>query len=216
MEKSDSSQTFTSSENNKSVYYICDVCAHNIPAPADHRSAMHCPTCGHTNHRLTEKDSFKALIFTLTAVIFYIPANLLPFMSLEFYGNINKATIWSGIMSLAESGSWFIAIVVFVASMLVPFLKLAIMLYLTLTSHTGSRPRFKTQLYGFVEAIGRWSMIDIFLLTILVAIMKIASWTSVHAEVGALMFLLVVIFTMLASSFYDPKLIWKNVNEKQD
>jgi len=216
VKNSDTSLPPATDSSNKSIYYICDICAHNIPAPKDHRSAIRCPTCGHTNHRLTEKDSTKALIFTLTAVIFYIPANLLPFMSLEFYGNINKATIWTGIMDLAESGSWLIALVVFLASILVPFMKLVIMLYLTLTSHNGKNPRFKTRLYGFIEAIGRWSMIDIFLLTILVAIMKIASWTSVHAEPGALMFLLVVIFTMLASTYFDPKLIWKNVDEEQN
>lgn len=146
--------------------------------------------------------------YSLTALIFYIPAMAFPFMSIELYGARTSATIWGGIVSLAEAGSWAIALVVFLASILIPLVKLVILFYLALSSQIGNA-RFKTRLYHFVEVIGRWSMLDIFLLAVLVAIMKLGPWTRVEPQPGAVMFALVVIFTMLASAKFDPQLLWK-------
>lgn len=152
---------------------------------------------------------------TLTALIFFIPANLMPFMTIELYGTSNSATIWQGIRSLAESGSLFIAIVVFIASILLPGLKLLILLYICLTKNHLKNQKLKTKLYLFIESIGRWSMLDIFLLAVMVAVMKLGPWTRVEPGAGALFFLLVVIFTMLASSNFDTRLIWQNKNKVQ-
>lgn len=154
-----------------------------------------------------------AMIFTLTALIFYIPANIFPFMTIEFYGNRNSSTIWSGIVSLSESGSWTIAIIVFLASMLIPFCKLVILFYLSLTAHTKTRIPFKLKLYKIVEAIGRWSMLDIFLLAVLVAMMKIGHIAHVEPEPGSFLFAMVVIFTMLSSEFFDPRILERDNDE---
>ena len=154
------------------------------------------------------------MIFSLTALIFYFPANIFPFMTIEMYANKNTATIWGGIVSLADSGSWLIAIIVFLASMLIPFVKLVILFYLGLTARNKKNPRFKTKLYHMVEAIGRWSMLDIYLMAVLVAIMKLGRWTTVEPRVGSLLFAFVVIFTMLASAYFDPKLLWKDENDE--
>jgi len=148
----------------------------------------------------------------LTALIFYVPANLFPFMTIELYGRRNSSTIWGGIVSLVEAGSLFIAIIIFLVSLLIPLLKLIILFYLAIGTRNAKRARFKTSLYRFVEAIGRWSMLDIFLLAVLVAMMKLGNWTTVTPEPGALMFALVVIFTMLASAYFDPRSIWRNHN----
>ena len=145
--------------------------------------------------------------FSLTALIFYIPANFYPFMTVEFYGNRNSSTIWGGIVSLADAGSWFIAIVVFLASLLIPFLKLAILFYLAARAKTGKHRKFKVKLYEFVEVIGRWSMLDIYLLAVLVAMLKLGKFSTVEPEPGAMFFLFVVIFTMLASAKFDPDVI---------
>ena len=154
------------------------------------------------------------MIFALTAMIFYFPANIFPFMTIEMYSNKNSATIWGGIVQLADSGSWPIAIVVFLASMLIPIVKLIILFYLGLTAQNKQHPRFKTKLYHIVEAIGRWSMLDIYLMAVLVAVMKLGRWTTVEPEIGSLLFALVVLFTMLSSAYFDPKLIWEDKNGK--
>lgn len=194
----------------KPSHYMCHVCGYDIEAPLDPSESFVCSRCGHKHVRHNAKSATMTLVFTLTALIFYIPANIYPFMTIELYGNRNSSTIWSGIVSLAQDGSWAIAIVVFLASLLIPFLKLIILFYLSLTNSTHAHPRFKTKLYFVVEAIGRWSMLDIFLLAVLVAIMKLGHWTTVEPEIGSLLFLFVVIFTMLASAQFDPKLLWKD------
>lgn len=146
----------------------------------------------------------RTLAFSLTALLLYIPANIFPFMTIELYGRRNTSTIWSGIVTLADDGAWFIAIVVFLASLLVPLLKLLILFYLSLTFDRGDQPTLKKRLYDFIEVIGRWSMLDIFLLAILVSMVKLGSWTTVEPELGSILFTLVVIFTMLASAEFKP------------
>ena len=174
-----------------------------------------CERCGHSETHSTTKSVEMTVSLTLTAIIFFIPANLLPFMTIELYGNTNSATIWQGTRSLAESGALFIALVVFLASILIPALKLLILLYISLSSNQEGNLRIKTRLYHFIESIGRWSMLDIFLLAVMVSIMKLGPWTRVEPGPGALFFLLVVIFTMLASSYFDTRLIWKEMNVNQ-
>lgn len=130
-------------------------------------------------------------------------------MTIELYGKTNSSTIWGGIVSLMDQRSYAIALVVFLASILIPVIKLLILFYLSLTGHTGQHAQFKLKLYHFVEAIGRWSMLDIFLLSILVAVVKLGHWTTVHPGMGAAMFALVVIFTMMASAYFDPRILWE-------
>jgi len=194
-------------------YFMCHACAHSIPVTEGFTGPIECDRCGHVNRKLRPKSANLTLSFALTALVFYIPANVFPFMSIELYGSRNSSTIWTGILSLVHGGSWFIALVVFVASMVVPFLKLAALFYLALTAHRKTAPKFKTRLYYAIEAIGRWSMLDIFLLAVLVAIMKLGPWTTVEPEIGSLMFALVVIFTMLSSAYFDPRLLWEDENE---
>lgn len=189
--------------------YLCPVCSHPVSVPPGEGGTLECSRCGHRDARFQPKSPLLTLIFSLTALIFYVPANVFPFMTIELYGNRNSTTIWGGILSLFESGSWAIALIVFLASMLIPLFKLAVLFYLSLTAGRRKNPRFKTSLYLFTEAVGRWSMLDIFLLAVLVAIMKLGPWTAVQPEVGSLMFALVVIFTMLASAKFDPRLLWE-------
>lgn len=155
------------------------------------------------------------LAFSLTALIFYVPANLFPFMSIELYGRQTTSTIWGGIVQLADSGSWPTALVVFLASILIPLLKLIILFYLALTANTPQNGKFKYRLYQIVESIGRWSMLDIFLLAVLVAILKLGHWAHAEPRIGSLLFLMVVIFTMLASAYFDPKLLQSDLSETE-
>lgn len=154
------------------------------------------------------------LAYSLTALIFFIPSNLYPFMTVELYGNRNSSTVWQGVQTLIEDGSWPIALIVFLASIVIPLLKLLALFYLSLTAHNGANIQFKKRVYDTIEAIGRWSMLDIFLLAVLVAIMKLGRWTTVEPESGSYLFALVVIFTMLASASFDPQFLWKNQYDK--
>ena len=201
------------SEAKNPTYLMCHFCSHRIPL-TDLSNSVHCDRCGHTNHRLRPKSARLTLAFSLTALIFYFPANIFPFMSIELYGSRSVSTIWGGIVSLADDGAWVIAIIIFLASILIPFLKLAVLFYLSATAKYKTHSRFKTRLYHVVEAIGRWSMLDIFLLAVLVAIIKMGPWTHVQPEVGSFLFALVVIFTMLASANFDPQLLWKQENDE--
>lgn len=186
----------------------CRVCSH--PVHIEDGKVTICPHCGHRDRSSTRRSARLSLVFSLTALIFYVPANIFPFMTIELYGNRNSSTIWTGTKSLIEQRSYAIALVVFLASMLIPILKLVILFYLSLYGGNGHHQRFKMNLYHFVESIGRWSMLDIFLLAILVAMVKLGHWTTVQPGLGAAMFALVVIFTMMASAYFDPRLLWEN------
>ncbi|XGC80626.1 paraquat-inducible protein A [Bdellovibrio bacteriovorus] len=140
---------------------------------------------------------------------------MFPFMTLELYGNRQSATVWGGVVQLMDKGHWPIGLVVFLASMVIPLIKLAILFYLSLTAKNGKHTKLKTQLYLIVEVIGRWSMLDIFLLAVLVAVVKLGSWTNIEPEPGALMFALVVIFTMMASAYFKPEILWDHHKENE-
>lgn len=187
--------------------HVCHVCSE--PLALAEGQVTTCERCGHKDRRAQWRSNRLCLVFTLTALILYVPANVFPFMTIELYGNRNSSTVWSGVMSLLNQRSYTVAIVVFLASIVIPTIKLLILFYLALAGGTGAHPRFKMKLYQFVEAIGRWSMLDIFLLAILVAMVKLGHWAHVQAERGAVMFALTVIFTMLASRYFDPRILWQ-------
>ena len=194
-------------------YYECRVCGH--PRLIDEQAEHECERCGFKTVLNKRRSSKWTIIFSLTALIFYVPANLFPFMTIELYGNRNSSTIWSGILSLAEAKSYAVAIIVFLASLLIPFLKLLMLFYLSIQPSSYRQQRFKMKLYALIESIGRWSMLDIFLLAILVAVMKLSHWTTVEPGIGSLMFALVVIFTMLASAVFDPRILWERKFENE-
>jgi paraquat-inducible protein A len=112
---------------------------------------------------------------------------------------------------------WPLALIVFVASIVVPILKIAIMVYLLLSVQFGARSRAldRTRLYRFTEFVGRWSMVDVFVVTVLVALVHLGQLANVAAGVGAVYFAAVVILTMLAANAFDPRLIWDVVDRKE-
>jgi paraquat-inducible protein A len=146
----------------------------------------------------------------LAACIFYIPANLLPITIVVSFGKTQTDTIMSGVIYFISTGMWPIALVIFVASILVPMLKLFILTFLLISVKRKSiwRPRDRTRLYRITEAIGRWSMVDIYVVTILVALVNLGSVATIKAGPGAAFFAAVVIITMFAAMSFDPRLIW--------
>jgi paraquat-inducible protein A len=118
--------------------------------------------------------------------------------------------VWDGTMGLLENGEWFVGIVVLVASIVVPFLKIAGLFFLVLAAGfgLGRRLRSQTRLYKVIDAIGPWAMLDVFLLAVLVALVKLNDLATVLPGPGLAAFTAMVVFTMLASSSFDAKLIW--------
>ena len=173
-------------------------------------AVMICPRCGTRLHRRKPNSIKRTWALVVAAFIFYIPANLLPITIVTSLGNAQSDTIMSGVIYFIKTGMWPIALVIFVASIFVPLLKLIILTFLLITVQRKSswRQKDRTRLYRITEVVGRWSMVDIFVVTILVALVKLGALASIQAQSGAVFFCAVVVITLFAAMSFDPRLIW--------
>ncbi|HEY3595994.1 MAG TPA: paraquat-inducible protein A [Paraburkholderia sp.] len=173
-----------------------------------------CERCGAVLHRRNPDSLMRTWALLIAAAVLYIPANLLPVLHTSSLLGAENDTIMSGVVYFWTSGDWPLAIIVFVASILVPMLKLSVLALLTITAQRRSRwqPLERAKLYRLVERIGRWSMLDIFVVTLTVALVRFKSLAVITAGPGAIAFGSVVILTMLASMQFDPRLIWDYVD----
>jgi len=148
----------------------------------------------------------------ITAIIAYLPANLYPVMTVTSLGRSQSDTIISGVIYLLLHGDWPLALIVFVASVLVPLLKIVALLYLLFSVQRRSplRKSQRTRLYRVIELVGRWSMVDIFVVALLAALVQAGALATIEPGVGAIAFTSVVILTMVAALSFDPRLIWDN------
>lgn len=177
-----------------------------------------CTRCGAAVHARRPNAIVRTWALLVTAAILYIPANLLPIMTVNSFGRGEPDTIMSGVIALARNGMFPIAAVVFVASILVPTFKLvgiSLLLY-SVQRHQPMSARQRILMYRFIEWIGRWSMLDIFVIAILVAVVRFDSLASIDAGMGAIAFASVVVLTMMAAITFDPRLIWDNTDMEQD
>lgn len=187
----------------------CHSCGHVI-AHADHKHGAGCPRCDAPLHQRKPNSISRAWALLIAAAIFYVPANIYPIMTVISFGQGSPDTIASGVVHLIEADQWPIALLVFFASIFVPIVKIAVIAFLLISVQMGSawRPRERTLTYRLTEFIGRWSMIDIFMVSILVALVKLDAVATVEAGPGAVAFAAVVILTMLSAMSFDPRLIW--------
>jgi len=169
-----------------------------------------CPRCGTRLHVRKPNSIARTWALVIAAIIVYIPANVLPITHVISFGKAQSDTIMSGVIYFVKSGSWPIALVIFVASVFVPLLKLFLLTFLLISVQRKSKWRRKdrTRLYRITEAVGRWSMVDIYVVTILVALVKLGSLATMRAGPGAIFFAGVVIITIFAAMSFDPRLIW--------
>lgn len=196
---------------------ICAEC-HELNKAEPDNDNLTCTRCGAQVHPRRPDSMKRTWALLVTAAILYIPANMLPIMTASSLGQGDPSTIMSGVIQLMQHGMYPIAIVVFVASILVPTFKL-IGLGLLLFSVQRRQPLSAQQriiMYRFIEFIGRWSMLDIFVIAILVAVVNFGRIASVEANLGAVAFASVVILTMLAAVTFDPRLIWDNTESDDD
>lgn len=190
-------------------YCSCHVC-NLVSRPERSSVPAHCPRCGATLHFRKADSVSRCWALLIAAYILYIPANLMTIMETGSLIKYRKDTIMSGVVELWRTGSWVIAIIVFIASVTIPLLKLISLTLLLVSVQRRSRwhPRQRTRLYRLVELVGRWSMLDIYVVTLLAALVQLGSMATVKAGPGALAFGAVVVLTMLASMQFDPRLIW--------
>jgi paraquat-inducible protein A len=178
------------------------------------RRHQDCQRCGATLHRRRPDSVGRTWAFLLAATILYIPANLLPVMYTASLFGKEDDTIISGVVYFWTSGSPALAVIIFIASIVVPVLKLASLSLLAFTAQRRSRwrPLQRTMLYRIVEFVGRWSMLDIFVITLTVALVRFQSLAVITAGPGAMAFCAVVVLTMIAAMQFDPRLIWDPID----
>lgn len=186
--------------------------------PHDPQLSLACPRCGAALHTRKTNSLKRTWALVLAAAIFYVPANVFPVMRFTSLGSTQSDTIMSGVFYLLHHGMWPLALIVFVASVAVPLLKLAILTFLLISVHLKSRWRLvdRTRLYRLTEAVGRWSMVDIYVVTILVALVQLGNLATIRASMGAVFFGAVVVITIFAAESFDPRLIWDPLEENSN
>ncbi|MEA3192794.1 MAG: paraquat-inducible protein [Betaproteobacteria bacterium] len=180
--------------------------------PLEKGTAAECFRCGtFLGVRKSSASLHVTAALSLAALVLYVPANIYPILRMEMYGAHSDNTIWDGVASLMQHGQWGVAVIVFMASMVIPLVKLGGLFVLVLSSmaQKGRRLRWRTGLYKFIDTVGPWAMLDVFLLAVLVSLVKLGQLATVVPGPGLIAFTGVVVLTMLASSAFDPKLIWE-------
>jgi len=196
--------------------FVCEVCEQLNRSAEGH---CHCARCGANVHARTPNSIRRAWALLIAAMILYVPANLLPVLHTgSIFGETRTDTIMSGVLHLWETGSAGLAMIVFIASIVVPGLKLLSLSYLLVTTQRGStaRPYLRTRIYRATHWIGRWSMTDIYVGGTLVALVHLGPFANIEPGEGAIAFGAVVVLTMLATISFDPRLIWDAVDRRHD
>jgi len=187
-------------------------------AVADRHAKAACPRCGAVLHARKRNSIARTWALVIAALICYIPANLLPMTAVTSLGNVQEDTIMSGVIYFLLHDEWPIGLVIFVASVVVPLAKLFTLMYLLISVQCKSRwrPEERARLYRMTEAVGRWSMTDIYVVTILVALLQLGNLATIEAGTGAIFFGAVVVITMFAAMTFDPRQIWDNMEPTHD
>lgn len=175
-----------------------------------------CPRCCAPLHLRNPESLQRTWALVVTAVLFYFPANVLPILRVESLTKTDESSIIRGVIEFWQSKDYFVALIIFTASVTIPILKLLALVWLCIAARSGKRPRLMTRVYRVTELIGRWSMLDIFVVAIVVTLVQFRPHMSIHAGPAAIPFALVVILTMMAAFSFDPRLIWDAAARFQD
>lgn len=169
-----------------------------------------CERCGSVLRERKINSIERTFAFTLAALILYLPANIFPILRMEWYGAYSENTVWQGCVRLWDDREWLVAGVVFLASMVIPLLKLVGLLFLVASKRFGPErwQQLRLRIYRVLDAIGPWAMLDVFLLSILVALVKMGQLVTILPGPGLLAFTAMVVLTILATTSFDPRAIW--------
>jgi paraquat-inducible protein A len=191
----------------------CHVCEKVSPA-----AEVHCPRCGSHLHMRKPDSITRTMALLIAAAVMYVPANLLPILSTRELGITTDSTIVAGMVQFWSTGAYPIAIVIFTASILIPLLKIVALLWLCAAAK-GIVPhsaKVLGKVYWITELLGRWSMVDIFVVAILAAMVQLGNYMIITPGPGALAFAGVVMLTMFAAMSFDPKLLWDQLEREED
>jgi paraquat-inducible protein A len=191
----------------------CHTCCKLAPA-----SGHKCPRCGSAIHLRTTDSLQRTIALTITATLLYIPANVLPIMTTTMLGTAEPSTILGGVVLLIHHGSYPIAAVIFIASVMVPTGKLIAITWLCLSVARKQKTSMeqRTRMYRVVEFVGKWSMTDVFVVAILVALIQLGGLLSITAGSAAIAFGGVVVVTIVAAESFDPRLIWDQTDDNEE
>jgi paraquat-inducible protein A len=181
-----------------------------LSRPARQAHEALCPRCHSAVHWRKPYSLGRSWAYLIASIVLYIPANVLPIMKTSSLFGAQSDTIMSGVTYLWRSGSWHLALIVFIASIMVPLLKMLAIAVLLISVQWRStwQPAQRARLYRLVEAVGRWSILDIYVVAILVTLVQLHGLASIKAGAGAIAFGAVVVLTMLSAMAFDPRLIW--------
>lgn len=197
----------------KQGFLCCRQC-HKVVSQ-NQQQVIQCPRCQSKVYPRIPNSLSQSWALLISGFILYIPANILPIMTLTKGGVIRADTIMSGIINLAKIDMVPIAVIVFIASILVPALKMIALAMILLATQFKwpMSTHIRMKMYRIIEFVGRWSMLDIFVISILLGIVKFNKIASVDIEPAAVLFAVVIILTMLAAMRFDSRLIWDDINE---
>ncbi len=178
-------------------------------------SGKNCPRCGTRLHLRKPSSIQNTVALMAAATALYIPSHMLPIMTVVELGDVTHNTIVGGMMTFWRTGAYPIAIVIFTASILIPLLKIVALTWLcaAATGKVHPSPAALGRIYWFTELLGRWSMIDIFVVGILVSIVQLGNYMTITPGPGALAFAGVVMLTMFAAMSFEPRMLWDRLDE---
>ncbi|GAB3484549.1 PqiA/YebS family transporter subunit [Marinomonas epiphytica] len=190
----------------------CHFCGATLP-----QSAKYCTRCGHSVHSRRPKSLQKTLAYLIASLVMYVPANVFPIMETTFLGVTEPSTIMGGVLLLWSIGSYPVALIIFLASVVIPLAKILSLAWLCWQCHSSTErsTQSKMKLYRLTELVGRWSMIDIFVVAVLASLVQLGNLMSIQPGIAAMSFATVVIFTMMAAMVFDPRLIWDKDETKR-
>lgn len=177
-------------------------------------TAAHCSRCGFVVSERKSGGLALTAALALAALILYVPANVFPILSMSLHGAYSESTIWDGCVSLLKNRQWFTAAIVFLASIVIPLLKLLGLFFLVATARYGSiiGERQQAWIHKFISLIGPWALLDVFLVAVLVALVKLEKLATILPGPGLAAFAAVVVLTIMASASFDPTLIWSGTD----
>ncbi|MCB9481019.1 MAG: paraquat-inducible protein A [Desulfobacteraceae bacterium] len=195
----------------------CNVCSKLHYCEKSFKDTVKCVRCGSRIYKRKKDSAQKTWAFLIAALIFYIPANIYPIMTFSAFGKTRGDTIISGVNAFIKSGLWPLAFIVFTASIFVPLAKIFGLMFILCSIKFKWDLFYKerTKLYFIVEFIGKWSMLDVFLISLLTSIVSLGNIASVTPGPGITYFAFVVILTLFAAMSFDPRLIWDNNNKNE-
>lgn len=193
------------------VLEACPRCGlvHHVPAVSPGQMAC-CSRCGASIERRLRASLERTAALSLAALALYLPANLLPLLSIERFGVRQDATVWEGVAQLYERGSSGVALIVFLSSMVIPLAKLVGLAWLCLAAGRSAARLERARLHRLIEALGPWAMIDVFLVAVMVALVKFGDVAVVLPGAGLAAYTAMVILSLLASASFDPRLVWED------